>query len=110
MAYMITSDCINCNACEAECPNDAIYEPGTDWLYAGNTYSKDSAPEGMKQGFWSAEYFYVVPEKCTECKGFFDEPQCVAVCPVDCCVPDPNHAEDSAVLLRRKEFLDEVGR
>ena len=37
----------------------------------------------------SNEYYFIVPSKCTECVGFHDEPQCAAVCPVDCCVPDP---------------------
>ena len=31
MAVMITDDCISCNACEAECPNTAIYSAGEDW-------------------------------------------------------------------------------
>lgn len=110
MAYLITADCINCNACEAECPNDAIYEGGTEWVLAGKTYGEDQRPDSMADGFWSAEHFYVVPEKCTECKGFFDEPQCVAVCPVDCCIPDPSREESTDVLLKRKEYLDSVGR
>jgi ferredoxin len=33
----------------------------------------------------SDEVYYIVG-KCTECKGFHDEPQCAAVCPVDCCI------------------------
>lgn len=103
MSYRITEECINCNACIEECPNDAIYEGGQTWTIGGNTF-------GEGEGFWSADYYYVVPEKCTECKGFFDEPQCVAVCPVDCCVPDPNHVEDESTLLKRKEHLDQVGR
>jgi len=46
-----------------------------------------------------------VPDKCTECKGFFNEPQCAAVCPVDCCVPDENHIESEEELLTKKRFL-----
>lgn len=79
MAYVITSDCNNCAACEPECPNDAITE-GT-------------------------EIFVIDPKLCTECVGFHDEPQCASVCPVDCCLPDPNHKEDEATLLNRAKSL-----
>jgi ferredoxin len=103
MSYRITEECINCNACVEECPNDAIYEGGQNWSLGGTEHAEGD-------GFISADYYYVVPEKCTECKGFFDEPQCVNVCPVDCCIPDPDHVEDEAALLKRKEYLDTVGR
>jgi ferredoxin len=61
MAYTITDVCINCAACEPECPVTAITEG-----------------DGI---------FLIDAEKCVECKGYFDTPQCAAVCPVDCCVP-----------------------
>lgn len=110
MSYIITSECINCGACEPECPNNAIYEGGANWELAGNTYGEgDAAPSGVS-GFWSSDFFFVVPDKCTECKGFHDKPQCAEVCPVDCCLPDPNHAEDEPVLLKKKEYLDSLGR
>ena len=53
----------------------------------------------------SQEVYFIVPDKCTECTGFHEEPQCAAVCPVDCCVPDPDHEESVEVLLDRKERL-----
>jgi ferredoxin len=110
MAIMITSECINCGACEPECPNTAIYEGGASWSLGGKSYNEgDAAPSGATE-FFSNDYFYIVPDKCTECKGFHDEPQCAAVCPVDCCVPDPKHVEDEAILLKRKEYLDSLGR
>jgi ferredoxin len=110
MAIMITQECINCGACEPECPNTAIYEGGVNWELAGKSFDSDgSAPSGAS-GFFSVDFFYIVPDKCTECKGFHDEPQCAAVCPVDCCVQDPNHVEDEATLLARKEYLDGIGR
>ncbi len=110
MAYKITEECINCGACEPECPNNAIYEGGTNWEFAGNSYGEgDAAPSGAT-GFYSSDYFYVVPDKCTECEGFHDEPQCVEVCPVECCVKDPSHEEDKAALLAKKENLDSIGR
>ncbi len=110
MAIKITEECINCGACEPECPNTAIYEGGSDWELAGVHYgSGDAAPSGAS-GFHSGDFFYIVPDKCTECKGFHDEPQCAAVCPVDCCVPDPAHVEDIDTLLKRKEYLDSIGR
>ena len=52
----------------------------------------------------SDDVYYIVPDKCTECKGFHEEPQCAAVCPVDCCVPDDNHVETDAELLGKKHF------
>ncbi len=110
MAIMITDECINCGACEPECPNTAIYEGGANWKYGDKEFGEgDAAPSGTT-GFFSADYFYIVPDKCTECVGFHDEPQCAAVCPVDCCVPDPNRVEDKDTLLARKETLDQIGR
>jgi ferredoxin len=75
MALVITEECINCGACEPECPNQAIT--------AGD------------------ERYVIDPEKCTECVGHFEESQCAAVCPVDCCVPDPNHKEAKEELLAK---------
>jgi ferredoxin len=111
---MITDDCINCGACEPECPNNAIYEGGVEWAISdGNTvkgdYKLDSNGHVIdaetKQTPVSDDYYYIVPDKCTECVGFHEEPQCAAVCPVDCCVPDPEHVEAQEVLLLRKERL-----
>lgn len=105
MAYMITTDCINCNACLTECPNDAIYENGQSWIYGDKTYGEGESLNG-DPSFWSADYFYIVPQKCTECKGWYDEPQCVKVCPVDCCLQDPKHQEDEETLLKKREHLE----
>ena len=44
-------------------------------------------------------------DKCTECKGFHDEPQCAAVCPVDCCVDNPDAVETEEELLAKKDYL-----
>jgi ferredoxin len=113
MAIMITDDCINCGACEPECPNNAIYEGGVEWAISDGTTISDSyvletgesVGADAKQNPVSDEYYYIVPDKCTECKGFHEEPQCAAVCPVDCCVPDPEREETEEVLLARKERL-----
>ena len=79
MATMITNDCINCGACEPECPNNAI-----------------------SQG----EPVYVIdPKLCTECVGFHDYEACAAVCPVDVCVTDPNNIESEQVLIARAREL-----
>lgn len=110
MAIYITDECINCGACEPECPNTAIYEGGADWELSGKSFSEgDDAPSGAS-GFWSADYFYISPDKCTECETFHDEPQCAAVCPVDCCLPDPKHVETKEELLAKVKYLDEIGR
>lgn len=110
---MITDECINCGACEPECPNNAIYEGGVEWAISdGNTVTGTYLIEGgatveahAKQKPISDEFYYIVPDKCTECVGFHEEPQCAAVCPVDCCVPDPDRVESEGVLLERKARL-----
>ena len=94
MATVITSECINCGACEPECPNTAIYQSGVEWEL-----------DGQMHPAISSDIFYIVPEKCTECVGFFDHEACAAVCPVDCCVPDPKIPESEAVLLERARKL-----
>lgn len=77
MSLKITDECINCDVCEPECPNDAI-----------------------SQG---EEYYVIDPNRCTECVGHFDEPQCRLVCPVDCI---PIAIEESQEILQtRYEFL-----
>ena len=53
----------------------------------------------------SDEYYYIVSDKCTECVGFHEEPQCAAVCPVDCCVDDPDYRETRERLLEKKDWL-----
>lgn len=113
MAIIITDECINCGACEPECPNTAIYEGAQDWKYREGTNLKGSVvlPNGKKvnaddlQEPVSDEIYFIVADKCTECKGFHDEPQCAAVCPVDCCVPDDNHVETEEELLTKQKFM-----
>src|SRR5689334_23319656 len=94
MATMITSECINCGACEPECPNTAIYQGGVEWDL-----------NGVKHPAIADGIFYIVPEKCTECVGFYDHEACAAVCPVDCCVPDPKIPETQDVLMARAKQL-----
>ena len=94
MATTITSECINCGACEPECPNTAIYAGGVSWELNGAT------SPAIAQ-----DIYYIVPSKCTECVGFYDHEACAAVCPVDCCIPDPANLESEAVLLARAKQL-----
>ena len=113
MAIIITEECINCGACEPECPNTAIYEPDVKWSYAdgtgltGDIDFGDGTSVGAtdEQDPISEEIYYIVPMKCTECTGFHEEPQCAAVCPVDCCVPDPDYEETDEELLEKKEWM-----
>ncbi len=79
MAYTITDECISCGACEPECPNEAITEGET-------IYEIDVA-------------------KCTECVGSFDSPKCAEICPVDCCITDPDNTEDKDALLAKWKTL-----
>ena len=104
MATMITDECINCGACEPECPNTAIYQGGVEYEWQGGNHAA-----------LTNEFFYIVPEKCTECVGFYDHEACAAVCPVDCCVPNPNIVEAESLLLQRareihpdKTFADDA--
>jgi len=81
MALMITSECINCDVCEPECPNQAIS---------------------------MGEEFYVIdPARCTECVGHFGEPQCVQVCPVECIPVHPEHVETPGQLQAKYERLQQ---
>ncbi len=113
MALHITEECINCGACEPECPNNAIYEGGDAWKMSSGTdvsgnfklRNGTSIEADANQEPVSMDFYYIVPDKCTECKGFHDEPQCAAVCPVDCCVSDENVRETEAELIAKKESL-----
>ena len=113
MAIRITEECINCGACEPECPNNAIYESGTEWAMADGTNLKGmiklmdggEVDADSRQMPFSNDVYYIVADKCTECVGFHEEPQCAAVCPVYCCLPDPDHVEGKEDLLVKKEKL-----
>ena len=113
MAIKITDECINCGACEPECPNNAIYEGGIEWAVSdGNTvkgmYKLEDGKEVDADAMQSPveeDYYYIAPDKCTECQGFHEEPQCAAVCPVDCCVPDEDRVETVEQLLTKKANL-----
>jgi len=113
MAIIITDECINCGACEPECPNNAIYEAAEEWKFSdgtrltgdimlpnGKNFNADEDQEPIND-----EVYYIIADKCTECKGFHDEPQCAAVCPVDCCLPDEDHVETEEELLIKKRFM-----
>lgn len=79
MALRITDECINCDVCEPECPNDAIS---------------------------MGEAFYVInPSACTECVGHHDEPQCKVVCPVECIELHPDHHESPDALMAKYRTL-----
>ncbi len=79
MALMITDECINCDVCEPECPNEAI-----------------------SQG---DEIYIIDPNKCTQCVGHYDTPQCVEVCPVDCIPLNPDYVETEEELMAKYERL-----
>ena len=79
MALKITEECISCGACEPECPNEAISE--------------------------GDEIYITDPNKCTECVGSHESSRCVEVCPVDCCIPDPDHKESRGQLLEKWKKL-----
>lgn len=79
MALMINDECIACDACREECPNEAID---------------------------ADDPFYVIdPDRCTECIGYYDEPNCIPVCPVDAIIPDPDNIENIEELRYKSEQL-----
>ncbi len=79
MALYINEDCTCCDACVLECPNEAI---------------RAETP------------IYVIdPERCTECVGAFDEPQCQLVCPPDCIAADPDRRESPEELQAKYDAL-----
>lgn len=114
MAIKITDECINCGACEPECPNNAIYEGGAEWRFSDGTSIKGpftgknthiTVDADAPQTPYSMDVYYISADKCTECAGFHDEPQCAAVCPVDCCVKDEDNVETTEELLAKKASL-----
>lgn len=78
MALKITSECISCDICEPECPNEAIYYDA----------------KGQKT-------YVINPDLCTECVGFYEQPTCDKVCPIDCIIKDPDCIEDEQQLLNK---------
>ena len=79
MSTYITDECINCGACEPECPNGAISE--------------------------GDEIFVIDPNLCTECVGFHGDEACQTVCPVECCIPDPGNRETEIALLQKAKSI-----
>ncbi|XXQ68046.1 YfhL family 4Fe-4S dicluster ferredoxin [Neisseriaceae bacterium B1] len=79
MSLFITDECINCDVCEPECPNDAIYQ--------------------------GEEIYEINPNLCTQCVGHYDEPQCQQVCPVDCILIDEENPESEEQLQAKYEKL-----
>lgn len=113
MAIKITDECINCGACESECPNTAIYKPSEEWSYSEGTELKGEITlliggninaDELQEPF-SDDIYFIIVDKCTECIGFHSEPQCAAVCPVDCCILDEENIERESYLLTKKCFL-----
>lgn len=84
MSLKITAECINCDVCEPECPNGAIYQ--------------------------GLEIYEIDPMLCTECVGHFDTPQCVEVCPVECIPKDPDNVESEEQLRLKYQRLTEAAK
>ncbi|WP_024870948.1 YfhL family 4Fe-4S dicluster ferredoxin [Tolumonas lignilytica] len=83
MALLITEACTNCDMCEPECPNQAIT--------------------------MGDQVYEISPDRCTECVGFYEEPTCVRVCPINCIISDPAHPESELELLNKFISLYEKG-
>lgn len=83
MALKITQDCINCDVCEPVCPNQAIHQ--------------------------GVEIYQIDPDRCTECVGHFDAPQCQQICPVSCIPLDPDRVETREQLHEKHRRLAGAG-
>ena len=81
MALKIIKGCINCDMCDPECPNQAIS--------------------------MGEKIYEIDPDLCTECVGFYDEPTCISVCPLDCIITDPDRVEDRETLYQKFQKLVE---
>jgi ferredoxin len=79
MALKILAGCINCDMCEPECPNKAIY--------------------------MGEKIYEINPDLCTECVGFYDQPTCISVCPLDVIIKDPQHIESKETLYEKFKQL-----
>ncbi len=79
MALKILSGCINCDMCEPECPNKAIS--------------------------MGEKIYEINPDLCTECVGFYDQPTCISVCPLDVIIKDPQHIESQETLYEKFKHL-----
>jgi ferredoxin len=86
MAVIITEDCIGCDACLNECPNEAI---------------SNSADTDL-------DIYFINHNRCSECVGSFEESQCIDVCPVDCITIDKNHIETKEQLMNKFLSLAEL--
>ncbi|WP_076606408.1 4Fe-4S dicluster domain-containing protein [Rufibacter radiotolerans] len=113
MALIITDECINCDACISKCPNNAISEPDAEWSFADGTTLRGLVKSltgadldaDAKNAPLSDEFYFIVSDKCTECHGFHEKPQCASVCPVDCCIVDDSHIESEDQLLLKKVWM-----
>ncbi len=106
MALKISEDCINCAACEMECPYDAIYPGGVNWRKIENKYLHFCTDETLKDEFYSDTHYYIVPDECTECIGISDIPRCMKMCPISGIIPDEKHWESEEHLFSKKIYLD----
>ena len=75
MALKILDNCINCDMCVPECPNEAIY--------------------------MGDKIYEIEVERCTECVGHYDSPTCISVCPIDCIITDPANIETTDQLAEK---------
>lgn len=84
MALKILSGCINCDMCEPECPNQAIY--------------------------MGEKVYEINPDLCTECVGYYDNPTCISVCPLDVIIKDPEHVENQDSLYEKFKQLVQANK
>jgi len=93
MKFICDSErCIECNACATACKNENEVPWGVNRRRVVT----------INDGMIGAEKSISVA--CMHCS---DAP-CMAVCPVDCCLPDPNWVEPQEQLEAKVKWLDEV--
>lgn len=98
MSLIITDDCINCSACETECPVRAIFpkseDNDTSGLFINNNY--------INNCFISESHYYINAGKCNECAGYYSLPRCNMVCPVSCCLTEDDFFEEEHIRVKVK--------
>lgn len=102
MSLRITHDCINCGACEIECPQLAVFpkkkvRKNNEQLYLIDLFGKNE--------FVSSVHFYIDPLKCNNCEGFYPAPRCIEVCPLPCCLTESDFDESEIGCIKQYQIL-----
>jgi ferredoxin len=98
LSVKITNDCINCSACETECPTGAVLprlkDPGNRSLFINNNF--------LAKSWASYDHYFINPYTCNDCEGFYTSPRCNKVCPVSCCIAEEEAETHGSQMVKIK--------